>query len=93
MKKDFLFGTQRQRIFNDIVQKELNLDRSNIDIVLQKLRDRKASQVDSVKALMSVGYSLKEADNIILSSDIWKDYYDYNIKLRETFFEVMGNSN
>lgn len=64
-------------------------DLENIEVVIQKLRDEGASQMECTRTLISeLKMSLPEADEIVVNSLAWKDTKDNIKKLRDDAFSA-----
>lgn len=62
----------------------------DMDMVLQVIRDNGASQLQSTQLLINVlGFSLKDADQIIINSHTWRDLRQMNEDVRDAFFDVL----
>lgn len=62
----------------------------NLERALRELRNTGASQKESVKVVMSaLKISLKEADTIVLNSEVWKDKREENLSFREGFADFL----
>lgn len=68
------------------------LDNEYEDIIM-KLRESGKSQMETVKILVKeYKLGLKEADNLVLNSNTWKDKFELNKKMRNDFFDEMEKS-
>ena len=78
--------------FKKIFNKYYN-NNSDIELVIQKLKDAGASQIECVRTLVfELKIPLREADEFVLYSKAWEDYLDYTIKVREEFFDALSQS-
>jgi hypothetical protein len=56
--------------FNDIYKKG---NKESLELALKKLKQMGCTQLQSAKLLISVlGYSIREADKIVLNAEAWK---------------------
>jgi len=61
----------------------------DIEIVIQKLRDAGASQMECTRTLVSeLKMSIPEADEIIVNSKAWSDVKDQVEKFRDDMFDA-----
>lgn len=74
-------------------EKYLNETNPDLEAFLLEIRGMGASQIESVRVLKEVmKLSLSEADEIVLNSKTWKDQFEGTIKLRDSFFEGLIES-
>lgn len=65
-------------------------NKENIEIVIQKLRDGGASQMECTKTLKrELGTPLREADEIVVNSKTWADIKNSVEKLRDDMFSAI----
>ena len=63
-----------------------NGDEDSLELAILELRNNQASQMDTVSILREkLSLSLKEADNIVLNSSVWKDKKAETEKMRSAF--------
>lgn len=76
-------------IFNNYYK---NID--DIELIILKLKEHGLSQMQSTKILISkLEFSLKEADNLIVSSKAWSDNYNSLLEFRKGFFDSATKNN
>ncbi|MEM6320455.1 MAG: hypothetical protein AAF960_22490 [Bacteroidota bacterium] len=67
-------------------------DKANLSTALRKLREKGATQMESVKVVKrALEISLREADKIVRTSDVWKDKEEATDKLRNTFWDTLDS--
>ena len=65
--------------------------RGDIEQVVQLLRDKGVSQMETVKLLRDeLGFSLRDSDSAVLHSVAWSDVRSDTESLRKTFFDALG---
>ena len=63
----------------------------DVEAALRALREDGYSQIDSVKALRhAMKLTLREADDLVLNSEAWRDHRERTMRLREIFFDAWG---
>lgn len=63
-----------------------------IEEIIIELKDKKYSQIETVKYLIkNKSLKLKEADKLVLESEVWKKEKESTLQLRETFWDVLEN--
>lgn len=63
----------------------------DIEQVVQLLRDKGVSQMETVKLLCDeLGFSLKDSDSAVLHSVAWSDVRPDTESLRDAFFDALG---
>jgi hypothetical protein len=76
--------------FESLVKEHDNQDKHNIEEVISDLKNAGATQIQSVKALMTaLGIPLKEADHLVLNSIAWKETKGDVEKFRNDFGEFL----
>jgi len=67
-------------------------DPENLPKALQALKDKRASQIESVKILISsLGLSLKEADDLVRESEAWSSTKKMTDEVRSSFWDTLEN--
>lgn len=65
-----------------------------LELVLQKLRNSGASQMQCALTLISeLKIPLSKADNIVLNSKVWRDNFESTNSLRDDFFDAVSHTN
>lgn len=71
-----------------LFQEAYGNDPRNLSKALQVLKDNNASQMESVKTLIStLGLSLKEADNLVRESEAWASTREHTDRIRNSFWD------
>lgn len=71
--------------------RSLHESSGDIEQVVQHLRDRGLSQMQSVKLLCDeLGFSLRDSDSAVLHSVAWRDVRPDTESLRDAFFDALG---
>lgn len=69
--------------FNEIYKKG---NKESLELALKKLKQMGCTQLQSAKLLISVlGFSIREADKIVLNAEAWKGEKAGNIAVRNEF--------
>lgn len=64
-------------------------DDSSLELVIQKLKDAGASQMECTRTLVfELKISLSKADEIVVNSKAWAENWDVVNKLRNEFIDV-----
>ena len=72
------------KIFN-----EYYIEGKGYEIPLQKLKEEGASQMESVKVIMYMQkIKIKDADEIVVNSETWKDFKEITNVLRDNIFNA-----
>jgi hypothetical protein len=77
-------------IFEDkfvALAKEIFQEKKDLEAVIATLKEKGANQMQTTQAICrGLGMKLAEVDNIVLNSPSWSEQRDYNIKVRDHFF-------
>lgn len=70
------------------IAREIFQEKKNLEAVIAALKEQGANQMQITQAICrGLGMKLSEVDKVVLNSPSWSDQRDYNIKVRNQFFD------
>ena len=77
--------SELKSIFNQFYE-----GKENVELVLQKLKDAGASQMECTLTLVTeLGYSLRNADELVINSKAWEDRKEHVEKFRDNMMDSL----